>query len=98
MRTRNIKQVSRVPRLIQQGRRACKGAGQGSGGKQQSRSTGEQAGQGKSEVQAGQQSKGAGQGMQGRKQGRAARQQGRAAIEIQLANGRRGANICQKIL
>ena len=36
--------------------------------------------------------------MQGRKQDRAARQQGRAAIEIQLANGRRGATICQKIL
>ena len=30
-------------------------------------------------------------------QGRAARQQSRAAGEIQLANGRRGANICQEI-
>ena len=34
----------------------------------------------------------------GRKQGRAARLQGRAAMEMQLANGRRGANICQNII
>ena len=46
----------------------------------------------------------AGQGNRARQQGsragqgsRAARQQGRAASEIQFANGRRGANICQKI-
>ena len=37
-------------------------------------------------------------GMQGRKQGSKAAGQGRAAIEIQLADGHRGANIYQKLL
>ena len=44
---------------------------------------------------AGEQGKVAGQGRGAGQQGRA-RQQGRAASEIQFANGRRGANICQK--
>ena len=41
--------------------------------------------------------KGTGQGAQGRGAGQGARQQSSSASETKLANGRRGANICQKI-
>ena len=97
-----------MPRLIQQDSRACKAAGHGRRGKEKGSCAGRV---GKGEVQARQQSKAAGQGSRARQQGRAeeqgrkygageqgrtARQQGRAAGEIQLANGRRGANIWHK--
>ena len=70
-------------RGARQGRGAGRGPGQGNRARQQGSGAGEQG-------------KVAGQGRGAGQQGRA-RQQGRAASEIQLANGCRGAIICQKI-
>ena len=70
-------------RGARQGRGAGRGPGQGNRARQQGSGAGEQG-------------KVAGQGRGAGQQGRA-RQQGRAASEIQFANGRRGANICQTI-
>ena len=81
-----------MPRLIQQQHE--KVAEQGKGAEESSMAAAQE-GRAGEQGKAARQGRGAKAGSTG--QGIRAGQQGRAAGEIQLVNGRRGANICQKI-